>query len=206
MSSAKTDNSTVQHMVPEVLFQTERITDAEGFSSDYTGLVRKDTLLIRLIPAENQREVPPLVSLAEGENTYFTKDTPEILSAIDGYPLLTTSTKKKASQFLVSVTPFCKISADKMAAEMTLYPPILGEPELNFEIINEIFAENEIHFGFSEDHIQRLLSECKKSSSKLFRVPIARGLFPINGKDSFLRFAIEVGPLPGKILGNGKIN
>ncbi len=198
--------SIIPNLVAEVLFQTEKITAVDGSSTDCAELIRKDLPLVRLSPTKNPISMPVPCILEEGENSYLSDDKTEIFSRVDGYPLLTTSTEKGVNSFLLTITPFCNTSADKMVADITLHPPVTKGTELTFDHIKEILAENEIRFGFSEAHIQKLLNECKKERSKIIRVPVARGLLPMNGKDSFLRFAIEVGPLPGKVLGNGKID
>lgn len=205
MTSESTANI-IPNLVAEALFQTEKITAVDGSSTDCAELIRKDVPLVRLSPTGDPNSMPVPCILVEGENSYLSDDQTEIFSCVDGYPLLTTSTEKGVNSFLLSITPFCNTSADKMVAEVTLYPPVRNGTELTFDHIKEILAENEICFGFNEAHIQKLLNECKANRSKIIRVPVARGLLPMDGKDSFLRFAIEVGPLPGKILGNGKID
>lgn len=205
MTSETTEN-VPPSLVAEILFQTEKITAVDGTCTDSAELVRKDTPLVRLSPTQKPESMPLPCILVEGENSYLSDDKTEIFSRVDGYPLLTKSTKKGVEQLLLSITPFCNISADKMVADISLFPPVKGGMELGRELIKEILAEHDIRFGFSEDHIQTLLSRCKEGRSKLLREPVARGLLPMNGKDSFLRFAIEVGPFPGKILGNGKID
>ena len=204
--TSEATKSIIPNLVAEVLFQTEKITTVDGSSTDCAELIRKDIPLIRLSPTKNANSMPRPCILVEGENSYLSDDETEIFSRIDGYPLLTKSTAKGIVSFLLTITPFCYTSADKMVAEMTLHPPVKNGTELTFDHIEEILAENEICFGFSEAYIQKLLNECKENRSKIIRVPVARGLLPMGGKDSFLRFDIEVGPLPGKILGNGKID
>ncbi len=193
-------------LVPEILFQTERVSATDGASADSAELIRKDTPLIRLIPPENSQKTPLPCNLAEGENSYLSDDKTEIFSRVDGFPTLTKSSKKGINEFLLSITPLCYLSVDKMMAEITLFPPVKNGTDLSTDLIKDIFTLNEIHFGFTEQGIQKLLDECKISRSKIFRKPVARGILPMDGKDSFLRFAIEVGPLPGKVLGNGKID
>jgi uncharacterized protein len=198
--------STAPNLVAEILFQTENITAVDGTSANSAELVQKDSSLARLSPTKDPNSMPFPCVLLEGENSYLSDDKTEIFSRIDGYPLLTTSTENGVNSFLFTITPFCNFAADKMVADMTLYPAVRGGVELSVDRIKELFSENEIRFGFSEGHIQELLDKCQESRSKIIREPVARGLLPMNGKDSFLRFAIEVGPLPGKILGNGKID
>ena len=206
MADKKTESAGCFLLIPEILFKTERITADDGNSTESAEIVRKDAPLIRLLQPENSSKVPLPCSLEEGENSYLSDDKTEIFSSVDGFPLLTKSSKKGVDIFLLSITPLCRLSADKMMADITLFPPVQDGRELDLELVKKILTDNEIRFGFNEEQIAELLQECKESCSTIFRKPIARGLLPMDGKDSFLRFAIEVGPLPGKVLGNGKID
>ena len=193
-------------LVPEILFTAETIGGPEGASTQSAEFIRKDTVLIRLAPltTADPKQLP--CSLVEGENSYLSEDKTEIFSKVDGFPTLTKSVKKGVDLYLLSITPLIRISADKMKADITLFPPVTGGVELTCDLVKEVFADNDVHFGFHDEQIQQLLNQCKENQEIISREPIAKGILPLNGKDSYLRFAIEVGPLPGKILGNGKID
>jgi len=206
VTNEQAENSSCVLLVPEILFQTERITATNGTSIESAEIIRKDTPLIRLILPDNSKKVSSPCNLVEGENSYLSDDKTEIFSRVDGFPTLTKSSKKGIDLFLLSIIPLCTISADKMLADITIFPPVKGGTELSTDLIKEIFTEHDILFGFHDKQIQKLLNKSKKNRIKLLRAPVASGLLPMDGKDSFLRFAIEVGPLPGKVLGNGKID
>ena len=206
MAKEETESAGCFLLIPEILFKTERIATEDGSNTESAEIIRKDVPLIRLIQPENSSKVPLPCSLEEGENSYLSDDKTEIFSNVDGFPLLTKSTKKGVDQFLLSITPLCRHSADKMQADITLFPPVEGGTELSIDLVKEILTENEIRFGFQDEQLLKLLQKCKTNHSTILRKTFARGLLPMNGKDSFLRFAIEVGPLPGKVLGNGKID
>ncbi len=206
MGNEQTKSSGCFLLVPEILFLTERVTATDGASIESAEIIRKDTALIRLTSPENSNKQPFPCSLAEGENSYLSDDKTEIFSKVDGFPTLTKSNKKGVDQFLLSITPLCNVSADKMMADISLFPPLKGGTEVTTDLVKEIFTENAIYFGFTDLQIQKLLDKCRTNRSKILREPVARGILPMDGKNSFLRFAIEVGPLPGKVLGNGKID
>lgn len=206
MANNETESAGCLLLLPKILFQTEKITAADGSIIESAEIIRRDTPLVRLVPPEKTNQAPLPCNLIEGENSYLSDDKTEIFSSVDGFPLLTKSSKKGVDLFLLTIIPLCRISADKMLADITLFPPVKGGSELTTELVKEILTEHEIRFGFSEKRIQELLDKCKETHCKIHREPVARGLLPMNGKDSFLRFAIEVGPLPGKVLGNGKID
>ena len=193
-------------LVPEILFTAETISGPEGASTQSAEFIRKDTPLIRLIPPKKSDTTPLPCSLVEGENSYLSEDKTEIYSKVDGFPTLTKSVKKGVDCYLLTITPLIRVSADKMKADITLFPPVTDGVELSCDLIKEVFTDNGVHFGFHEEQIQQLLDQCKENQEIITREPIAKGILPLNGKDSYLRFAIEVGPLPGKVLGNGKID
>lgn len=200
------DDGLLPRLIPEILFTTETINGPEGTTTQAGEFIRKDTALIRLIQPDSTDTTSLPCSLLEGENSYLSKDETEIFSTVDGFPTLTQSVNKGVDLYLLTITPLIRIAADKMKADITLFPPVSGGVELTCALVKEVFADNEVRFGFHDNHIQKLLDKCKEEKSKITREPIAKGILPLNGKDSYLRFAIEVGPLPGKVLGNGKID
>ncbi len=193
------------HLDPTILFHTEFITNAENHSFTTIELVRKDQTLIQL--TEQSQDPPTIPSeLVHGKHTRLSKDKNTLLANIDGYPQLSQKTSNKVNVILVEVIPLVSISKDIMEASVTLFPPVGDSPELNGALLLEILTDNGVRFGLSLEYLNTLLARCKKDKNILKNVTVARGLLPLDGKDSFLRFAIEVGPLPGKLLGNGKID
>jgi len=195
----------LMNLIPTILYQTEEITDAEGCSFQTIELVRKDQALVQLTePVKIQPGHP--TELVHGKNTRLSKDKNTLLANIDGYPQLSQRTSNDITVILVEIIPLVSISKDEMEATITLYPPVKGSLELNETLLFEILTANKVRFGLFPDHLNTLLARCKKEKTLLQKETVARGLLPLNGKDSFLRFAIEVGPLPGKLMGNGKID
>lgn len=192
-------------LVPEILFQTERITDSDNVSFETAELVRRKQVLVRLIESEKTNIQHPCI-LIRGEHTSLSPDNNSLLAEIDGFPIVTRNSQKGIDHIMVTIVPLCMISSDKMSGDITIFPPPSSCPELTIQLILEVLAENEIRFGFSPEHIQKILDTSKENQIKISREPFANGLLPLDGQDSFLRFAIEVGPLPGKLLGNGKID
>lgn len=192
-------------LVPKILFQTEHINISNNPSFETSELVRKDQALIRLLKPDKPASQPPCC-LERGEHTYLSSDNNTLLAQVDGFPILTRSSNKGVDNLMVTIVSLCVISSNKMTAEITLFPPPDFCPDLKNTVLLEIFADNEIRFGFSPEHIEKLLQKSKEKQIKIIREPFANGLLPLDGKDSFLRFAIEIGPLPGKLMGNGKID
>ncbi len=191
--------------VPTILFQTESVTDSSNNSFQTMELVRKDQALVQLTDPSGPLPTNP-TELIHGKHTRLSADKNTLLADIDGYPLLSKKRSSKGNLILVEILPLVSIADDKMRASITLYPPVRGCPELSSELLFEILTDNGVRFGLSPEYLNAMLTHCREENALLKDKTVSRGLLPLNGKDSFLRFAIEVGPLPGKLLGNGKID
>lgn len=193
-------------LIADILFHTETVTGKDNSSFQTMELVRTDQPLVRLIPPPAGNPSPRPSELVTGKHTLLSDDKSSLLAEVDGYPLLSKKTNKGIDLIMISLVPIVSISEDKMEATVNLYPPVSNCPELTGEILFDVLTHNGIRFGMTPEYLNELLTRCKEERSLLMNETIARGLLPLNGKDSFLRFEIEVGPLPGKLLGNGKID
>jgi len=193
------------HLSAEILFATQLVTDTQNTSFQTLELMRKDQPLVQLVPSKETTSANT-TELIFGKNTRLSDDKRTLLADLDGYPILSQKTCEKVDVILVEIIPLVTISGDEMQALITLYPPISDCPELSGELLIEILADNRVRFGLSPQHLNSLLLRCREEQCLLKDEVVAQGLLPLDGKDSFLRFSIEVGPLPGKLMGNGKID
>lgn len=155
------------------------------------------------------REIPapPLAeqTFTAGDLVAFNEEGQRMEALASGYPQLTVQRKGLTEQVLVSIDKLVKISPDRMQAVLSLRPapPGLSQPDLN--ILQNILDEEGVVFG----RLPHAAGQCLKSTPgtlQLRRAVVALGTLPIKGKDAWLRFAMEVGPLPGKVMGNGEID
>ena len=198
--------SAPQPLCPEIHFRSRTITDKRGeeFSFATSELVRKGAPLVTLTEA-----TPPperAVCLQSGQHTVLGENNDCLLAAVDGYPFLSRHQGSEAETITISIIPLLSIADDEMEASITLYPPVPGCSELTAERLVQILRENGIEAGLDTQQLTELIRQCREEEIILSDKTIARGILPHHGKDSFLRFDIEVGPLPGKILGNGTID
>lgn len=194
-------------LVPLFLFHTETVTDTSNNSFETMELVRKSHPIVQLVPPSSKEKAPSRpFELVTGKHTLLSDDKCSLLAEVDGYPLLAKKSTKQFDLIMVSLLPLVSISENKMEAMVNLYPPVSNCPELTGETLFEILTDNGVHFGINREYLSKLLTRCKTERSLLTNEIIARSLLPMDGKDSFLRFEVEVGPLPGKVLGNGKID
>lgn len=192
-------------LIPRLLFETETLRDSDNKPFQTIELVRQGQPLVELISPSGAPPVNPS-ELVPGTHTLLSDDKRRLLAEVDGYPLLSQKLSKGIDLIMISMVPLVTIADDRMSATICLYPHIRNCPELSRELLMDILTSQGIRFGISLEHLDRLLSLSKETRSLLKDETVARGLLPLNGKNSFLRFEIEVGPLPGTIMGNGKID
>ncbi len=186
-------------------FQTHTITTtADDVSREIAipELVRQNQVLVSLTSSETN----PATILATGKHCRLSDDKNTITAEIAGYPTLSQVTDKNNTTVSVEITPIIDIADDKMLATMTLYPGISGTPSLELSDILAFCKEREINCGIDELTIQETIGQLEQLGQPQYGIPIARGLLAVAGCDAFLRFAVDVGPLPGKILQDGSID
>ncbi len=91
-------------------------------------------------------------------------------------------------------------------AYLELYPALTDQPLINVEQLEKMLNEEGLLFGIDHAICKESIEKVKASNEPLHMVPVARGMLPIDGKDSTLRFELEIGPIPGKLLRNGTID
>ena len=192
-------------LIPDILFQTETLTALDNSSIQTVELIRAGQALVLL---KNPGDISPQkpFELVNGKHTLLSEDKTTLLSEVDGYPVLSQKITPEVGLIAVRMIPLLSLSEDKMQADITLFPPVVDCPELTAQTLFDILTKKGICIGLEPDNLEELLSRCKHEKVILRNKTVARGLLPVDGKDSFLRFAIEIGPLPGKTMGNGKID
>jgi uncharacterized protein (DUF342 family) len=184
-------------------FISERLQTAEDgpASEEYTSeLITKNQILVSK-DASDKRTV-----LLPGNNTVLSEDGHAIVSLITGYPFIENKQNSQLPSAQVHMVPLVHLQPDKMGASLTLYPTPSGKDALTPAELETILLEEGINYGID----QAMLHECTEKLVHLKQIenniPIARGILPIDGKDAFLRFEMEIGPLPGTILRDGSID
>ncbi len=169
-------------------------------------LVRREHPIVTLLHASPEPAKKHSCHLRCGSRTRLADDEQTLIAETDGYPLVSRKTQGDSEEITVSIAPLLTVADDKMEAFVTLYPPVADCPPLDSETLLSILQDSGIQFGLHPPLLQDLLTRCSSEQQILTKETAARGLPPIHGRDSFLRFDIEIGPLPGKILGDGRID
>ncbi len=156
--------------------------------------------------ALTKEEQPSEIVLEAGENTELINDGGEILSCCHGYPKI--SVKKTKNNFIlcVSLVPLVEVSKDGMEARLNLFPALPGEDGPTIELILQVLTQQEVVAGIDHSALEAVLDEFVKDSQPQLNHLIARGKAPNDGMDAYIRFEVEIGPLPGKLLADGSID
>lgn len=181
--------------------QTTKADDISG-ESVISELVRKNQVLLSLAPNNDNGSA----ILAAGKNCCLSEDKDLVIGEISGYPILHQTTNNKESIVSVEIIPIINIADDKMLATLTLYPSLSGAPSLELNDILALCKEREITCGIDKLSIQKTIGQVEQLRQSQHEIPIARGMLEVDGCDAFLRFEVEIGPLPGKILQDGSID
>ncbi len=203
MSNDETDFPPI--LVPQILFRSEMLINRDNQPVQTVELMRKGQELVCLQESENDVMISS-ARLEAGEYTSLSPDKNRLIAEIDGYPLLVEKSSQDDQIITISMLPIVYLADDKMEASINFYPPGSGFFELTAESLSEILISNKITFGHSPEQLSTVLDSCRKSGEYPVNMIVARGLLPSDGKDSFLRFAFDTGPLPGTLMQNGKID
>ena len=191
-------------------FATETLVlDKEGSveSVDTVELVRAGQVLATLDPAaEEKTSSIKATLLLPGLHTHFSASGNSLLATTAGYPQAKKEHNDKGETVVVSITPLVTISPDQMEAVLTLYPPLPMAARLQIDDLTELLKQGGIRYGLNRE----ILLDCLEQSHNELKIfndaLIAKGSLPIAGQDAHLRFEVDLGSIPGKIMGNGKID
>ncbi len=194
-------------------FASEILQTIQGeLSSEvYTAeIIIKDQILVsRILPETSEGDETSTlkkIELLSGENSSLSENGNALIALVTGYPFMEQSQNESASSVKVNIIPLIQVSADNMEATLTLYPALTDQPALQQDQLENILREEGISFGIDWDILSESVSKLATLNAPLNTIPIARGMLPIDGKDAYLRFELEIGPIPGKILQDGTID
>jgi len=212
-----------QGMQPQFLTQTMLIEeiDENGDSQSspvvLVSLVRPGDILAQHVPPTPSRpgknvlgrEIPSPdpseLTFAPGEHVIFDQEKAQLTAAASGYPTISIKKTGSIEQLTLSIDKLIKVTPDRMQAVLFLRPAPQGQPLPDQETIRQILDEEGVAFG----RLPHAIGHCLEKTGREQRpqqAVIALGSLPIKGKDAWLRFEMDVGPMPGKLMGNGEID
>ncbi len=158
-------------------------------------------VLGQIIPGSNVPESP----LFPGEYVEFNEEKQQLTATLCGYPVLTHKKTGAVEHRILSLDKLIQITPDRMQALLFLRPVPQGQSLPDLEMLLRLFDDEGISFGRLPHAVERCLENTNKEQRPQQAI-IALGALPIKGKDAWLRYEMEIGPLPGKIMGNGEID
>ncbi|MDO8946382.1 MAG: FapA family protein [Desulfocapsaceae bacterium] len=141
-----------------------------------------------------------------GPNTQFSARGDSLLAIVAGYPQITRKQNGNEETVIFMITPLIIISPDQMEASLTLYPPLPKTPPLQVDELAELIKQAGIRYGLNREILRGCLEQSTTELKIITDALVAKGSLPIAGLDAHLRFEVEIGSIPGKIMGNGKID
>ena len=163
-------------------------------------LVHPDQLLVAL-PAKDAGAT----SLVCGEFTEFTPDKSGIIAQCHGFPRIIRATSDDDHTVQVALVPVIQISSDRMEVRLNLDPPLPGKSAADLFIIDAALKHRGVNCGIDSQLLTDALAEAKAGQAVTDRL-IGNGKLPRHGEDAWLRLEIELGPIPGTVLGDGSID
>jgi len=148
---------------------------------------------------------PAEQDIAAGEHAQFDESGRHLLATVTGYPLLYVTRKAGVEHLHLGVDPLVQITPDKMQALLCLKPPPPGGRLPTQAEIEQELDILQVTYGRLPRAIAQCLSQCGQDPRPQPQT-VALGVLPIKGKDAWLRFVVDVGPVPGKVMGNGEID
>ena len=134
-------------------------------------------------------------------------DSRKLVATVNGYPRYTFTGGRSTGyqECRLDIDPLVEATPGHMQAILSLMPPPLGHTLPTHETILQVLDEEGIVFGHLSQAIDQCLERCAREQLPQQEV-VAMGIRPLDGVDAYLRFIMEIGPLPGKIMGNGAID
>lgn len=202
---ALTRSTLTLHFASKTLFleQNDSIETVETVE-----LVKPDQILATLetLPNQKDNQGSAKFELIAGVFTKLSAQGDSLLSTTAGWPQVSRTRKQQDEIVTISILPLVTINKDMMTAHLTLYPPLPNNTPLSAQELGEILYQNGIRFGLNREILQHTIEQSQRERRIITDILIAKGLYPLAGKDAYLRFEVDIGSIPGKIMGNGRID
>lgn len=147
----------------------------------------------------------PEYVLLPGDHVICDEEKQQLIATASGYPVISISQKGTVEQRTLSIDKLIKITPNRMQAFLCLRPTPPHLPFPDQDTLLHILDEEKISFG-RQLHAAGQCLEKTVEEQRPQQTVIALGTLPIRGQDAWLRFEMDVGPMPGKVMGNGEID
>lgn len=212
MQEEKQSTSTA-YIEPTICFHRENIKIGEDYTTDKVAVsqfVTKDQLLLEFqIPeSHSSNKKVQRQSVKCGSFVHSSEDGNQIFATVAGYPKVENLLSDSSSLpiLVVSIEPLFKITSNKMQASIAIHPPLEGHPCLADINLDELLLEAEITYGVNPDQVKMAKEVIQTKAIEFNTIILAQGQEGTTGQDAFLTYALEIGPIAGKMLPDGTID
>lgn len=140
-----------------------------------------------------------------GPNVEFIEDDNTFRATAYGYPYIEKVQENDVPGLRISVDSPIWVSLDVMSASFALRPLGPGENVPKIDTLTDILQHEKVVFGVLHGQLEKCLELLPKLALPTKEI-VAMGINPVDGIDARLKFHVEVGPLPGKLRGDGSID
>lgn len=197
---------------PTICFTTKKLKINENYPLEklpISALVKKDDVLVQFTDTDfAETDTRLRRTLTTGVNTYFSEGKNQVLAAVTGYPTIEFCPVQESEMktLVVSIEPLFMLSKDRMQASIIIKPLLYTIPRLSSETLYSLLTDSGIISGVDYRQLN-VVKEClRKKSTKPDSIVLATGKKTIPGANAYLKFELEIGPIPGKLLEDGRID
>lgn len=191
------------HFVSELTDTVSEDTNPAVYTAE---LIFKDQILVTKEPSAGAESTATKLLLKAGQHSALSTDGATLTALITGYPVIIRNKSDEPPSLQVDIFPLLSISEDTMQVLLTLYPPPPTSSLLDEKTLQTLLQEEGIIYGLDEATLAESVAKQATLDRPLGNICLARGILPMDGKDAFLRFEVEIGPIPGKMLRDGTID
>lgn len=193
---------------PNILFIQERVTIGPEDRCEkitVSELVKKNQPILSW-PKSSDSTLKKR-TIRTGRNVHFSEDGETVLASTVGYPRIDMIDEpEEDSAILISIVPLVRIADDMMTATLNFHPQTVNGFYPRSETLQELLSEANINFGIDQKALFKALKVLSEDNNDFHEIPIATGQPSVPGTNERLQFAIEIGPIAGKIMEDGSID
>jgi len=147
-------------------------------------------------------------AIEPGDFAHYSEDEESILATVPGYPKIKNIRRPDNPDpiIVMSVEPLFVVSPDKMKVSLALHPPLEGANSLLTQNLERLLEDEAIVFGIDFEAVEKAKAFLLQDEKEFKKFTIAHGQNVGESKDAYLRFDMEIGPIAGSLLEDGRID
>lgn len=147
-------------------------------------------------------------AIEPGDYAHYSDDEESILATVPGYPKIKIIRRPDNPEpiIVLSIEPLFAVSPDKMKVTLALHPPLEGANSLLTENLEKLLEDEAIVFGIDFEAVEKAKGFLLQEEKEFIKFTIAQGQNVGESKDAYLRFDMEIGPIAGSLLEDGRID